>query len=66
MKESYGEMDNKKSWEVLLLMRSLKNALSCLTQFLETKIPLKMMKNAFHLYIKFLSWIFGHAEKLLD
>ena len=55
MKESYGEMDNKKSWEVLLLMRSLKNALSCLTQFLETKIPLKMMKNAFHLYIKFLS-----------
>ena len=38
-----------------IAIESLKNALSCLTQFLATEIPLKMTKNAFHLYLKFLS-----------
>ena len=48
----YGDTDNKGSF---IAIESLKNVLSCLTQFLATEIPLKMTKNAFHLYLKFLS-----------
>ena len=48
---------------------------SGLRQFLETEIPLKMIKNAFYflskaLFVlkifKFLSWLFGHVWKRLD
>ena len=54
---------------------SIKGALSGLRQFLATKSPLKMMKNAFcftskALFVlkvfKFLSWLFGHAAEQLD
>ena len=55
-------------------MISFKGALSGLRQFLETKSPLKMMKNAFYFtskarfvfkIFKFLSWLFGHVAKRL-
>ena len=55
--------------------RSLKGALSGLTQFLATESPLKMMKNAFYFtskavfvlkIFKFLFWRFGHVAKQLD
>ena len=54
---------------------SVKVALSGLRQFLATKSPLKMMKNAFYFTLKalfvlkrfkFLSWLFGHVKKRLD
>ena len=52
-----------------------KGTLSGLTQFLASENPSKMMKNAFYFTLKalfvlkifkFLSWLFGHAEKRLD
>ena len=53
----------------------LKDALSGLRQILATEVALKMMKNAFHITLeslfvlkifKFLSWLFGRVEKLVD
>ena len=53
----------------------LKDALSGLRQILATEVALKMMKNAFYFTLKslfvlkifkFLSWLFGHVEKLVD
>ena len=53
----------------------VKGALSGIRQFLTTKSPIKMMKNAFCFTLKallfsksfeFLCWLFGHVEKWLD
>ena len=53
----------------------LEGALSGLRQIFATEGSLKMMKNAFYFTLKvifvlnifkFLSWLFGHAEKQLD
>ena len=52
----------------------LKGKLPCLTQFLATESPLKIMKNSFYFTLKALfvlkifklsSLIFGHVEKRL-
>ena len=60
---------------IWLLFFLFKGALSCLRQFLATESSLKLMKNAFYFTLKslfvlrifkFLSWLFGHAEKRLD
>ena len=54
---------------------TIKSAFSSLRQFLATKSPLRMMKNAFYFtskalsffkIFKFLYWLFGHAAKQLD
>ena len=54
---------------------TVKGALSGLRQFLSTKSPLKLMKNAFYFtskalfvlkILKFFSLLFGHVAKRLD
>ena len=53
----------------------IKTTLLCLKQFLAPKNSLKMIENAFYFTLKplfvlkifkFLSWLFGHAENLID
>ena len=59
------------------VLESIKGAVSglCFRQFLSTKSPLKIMKNAFYFTLKailvlkilrFSSSLFGHVEKRLD
>ena len=57
------------------MLVQIKRTLSSLRQLLATDVPLKMIKNAFYSTLKaqlvlkifkFLSWLFGHVEKLLD
>ena len=56
----------------IIVIFSVKDALSGLRQFLPNESPLKMMKNAFYFTVKalfvlkifkFLAWLFGHVEK---
>ena len=57
------------------MLTIFKGTLSDLRQFLTTKSPFKMIKNAFYftekaLFVleifKFLSWLFGHVTERLD
>ena len=60
---------------LLLLLNEFKGPLSGLRQFLTTRSPLKMMKNAFYYVLKalfvlkiftFLSSLFGHVGRRID
>ena len=62
----------KKTYFINVLEKKIKGLLLGLRQFLVTKTPLKLMKNAFyftlnplfvHKIFNFLSWLCGHVEK---
>ena len=64
-----------RKWKNRLSIDGIKGAFSSLRQFLATRSPIKMMKNAFYFNLKvflvvkifnFLSWLFDHVKKRLD